>query len=129
MGIGEVAAVVGIVVGAIVGLTLFTWLVFRVVNAVHVRSRPYRLAVEALERDPRARAALGEPIVASRPLSGRLNYSLLGGRAHFDIPVEGSHATGNLYFKARCFFGPWRFTRLQLGVHHGEILDLREEPS
>ena len=111
----------------ILGFALFLSFAYVFIRDLTVGSRPFELAMTRLRESSEAVEALGEPIEAGRPLSRNLQYNFFGGFARYDVPIQGSRATANLYVKGRSFFGPWRFSELKLGVHHGPILDLRNE--
>lgn len=88
-------------------------------------SEPYRLALQQLRIDPKAKQALGEDIrdVTWFP-GGRVFEEGDRGEAQFVLTVAGSRGEGQLFVQARRVGGRWALTELQLRLPDGSSLSL-----
>ncbi len=81
-------------------------------------------ALARLRADPRAVAALGEPIEAGWLPQGNIETSGSSGEADFAISVSGPQGSGTLYVEAEKRAGQWTYRLLILEVEGGERMDL-----
>lgn len=82
-------------------------------------------AMARLRANPRAVAALGEPIEAGWMFQGSINLPNDEGEADFSQPVSGPQGAGRLHVTAFRRAGTWTFEELVLRVEgSGEEIDL-----
>jgi len=79
-------------------------------------SAPYQQALSAVQTNPEAIQALGEPIKAGFLLSGSINLSGNTGEASLAIPVSGPRGKGTIYVEAEKYDNAWHYNRLELQV-------------
>jgi hypothetical protein len=79
-------------------------------------STPYQEAVTAVQANPDAILALGEPIEPGFLLSGSINLNNNEGDASLQIPVSGPGGKGTVYVEAEKYDNAWHYTRMELFV-------------
>lgn len=84
----------------------------------------YAEAIERVQRNPDAIAALGEPITASWMIEGHFNDSGDTGDARYSLPVSGPNGSGTLRVQAVKRDGIWRFQQLELAPEGGGTIEL-----
>jgi len=85
----------------------------------------YVQAIERVQQNPDAVAALGEPITAGWMMSGSFNDNGDTGDAEYSVPVSGPRGSGTLVVRAIKRGGRWSFSELTLLPDGGDPIDLR----
>jgi hypothetical protein len=114
-------AVIGGIVACIGCVILFGATIFGALKS----SEPYEMAMDRVQENETAVAALGAPIDAGFLVSGSIEISGPSGNADLSIPVSGPKGSGTLYVVAVKSAGQWELLRLELAVKDsGERINL-----
>ena len=98
---------------------------FTVITALFRSSDVFKQAMARAAASPDVRAQIGEPIRASRLMSGHLNVSGNAGDADLSIPISGPRGKAVIHAVWSKSGGVWRFTVLQVHVEgQAEGVDL-----
>ena len=117
-------AVIGGIVACIGCVVLFGATIFGALKS----SEPYEMAIDRVQENKAAVAALGAPIDTGFLVSGSIEISGPRGNADLSIPVSGPKGSGTLYVVAVKSAGQWELVRLELEIKDsGERINLLTE--
>ncbi|HEX2164573.1 MAG TPA: cytochrome c oxidase assembly factor Coa1 family protein, partial [Thermoanaerobaculia bacterium] len=85
-------------------------------------------ALARAEAHPAVIEALGEPLAAGRRVRGEVDDGGPAGRARLALPLSGPRGSGRLLVDAERRGEVWSFTRLELRLDDGEVVDLLAAP-
>lgn len=106
-------------------VAVFVTVLFTIITASFRSSDVFKEAMARAEANSDVRAQIGEPIRASRLMSGHLNVSGNAGDADLSIPISGPRGKAVIHAVASKSGGVWRFTVLQVNVEgQAEVVDL-----
>jgi len=118
------------VLGAL-GLSLFAAFVLLAVSALFgmvKSSDAYKLALQRVQANPAATAALGTPIHEGWLVMGNIQVNGPSGAANLQIPVSGPAGKGDVFVEATKSAGAWNFRTLVLQLDDGgRRIDLLDE--
>lgn len=106
----------------------FLLLVFSAVFGMIKSSGPYTEAMQRVQANPAAVAALGTPMQAGWFTQGNIEVNGPSGEANLQIPLSGPGGKGKLFLEAEKSAGQWTFGTLVLQVDaDGRRIDLLDE--
>lgn len=115
----------------VLGLSLFAAFVLLIVSAVFgmvKSSDAYKLALQRVQANPAATAALGTPIHEGWLVMGNIQVNGPSGAANLQIPVSGPAGEGDVFVEATKSAGAWNFKTLVLQLDDGgRRIDLLDE--
>lgn len=116
--------------GALLLVVAFVAVIFLTVSMGMRSSAAYTEALAAVQSDPEAIAALGQPIEAGWWVSGTISATGSSGSAEMSIPVSGPAGAGTVYLIAEKRAGRWDFELLELQVEGvSDRIDLLPVPA
>jgi hypothetical protein len=91
-------------------------------------SDAYKLALQRVQANPAAAAALGTPIHEGWLVMGNIQVNGASGAANLQIPVSGPAGEGDVFVEATKSAGAWNFKTLVLQLDDGgRRIDLLDE--
>ena len=121
---GLIGCGVVIVLGAVVCAVIMIF-----VFGAMKRSDVYKGALNRVQNDPRAVAALGSPIEPGWIVTGSIHLDTTsGGNAEINFGVSGPKAKGKVHAVATIEEGKWKYETLTLTPDGGAPIDLTTPP-
>ncbi len=105
-----------IIIAAIGGYFLY-----KGVTSLLKGSQPYKDSITAVQSNPAAVAALGEPIETDSIPSGNISLNNDDGKVDFSIPVKGPKGKGTIIVKGTKTDGVWSYQIWQLNIEGDPI--------
>lgn len=114
----------GLVVVAVAAVIFIVLGLFGVLK----KATPYADSLEAVQSNPGAIEALGEPIDPGFVVSGSVNLNNDDGDAALSYPVSGPNGKGTVKVTGKKAAGQWSYETMELQVEGGETIDLQAAP-
>ena len=90
----------------------------------------YKTALQNAQNSPEVQAALGTPIEAGFMLAGSMKNENGQGSADINFPISGPKGEGTVYATATSQpGGTWQYSKLQVVLKDGQVIDLGGPPS
>ena len=100
----------------IIAAVIFAGSLFVGITSMFKDSTPYKEAISLMQENSQAKEVLGTPIEVSGMVKGGINLTNNSGNANFDIPVEGSKASGTLRVVAQKNDGKWTYQIIEITI-------------
>lgn len=108
---------------AVVGIAGIIFIAIGVFGAIK-KAEPYQASLKAVQSNPQAIEALGEPIEAGFLVMGSINLNNNDGDADLSYSVSGPKAEGVIEVEGKKASGNWSYDTMRLEVSDGPTIDL-----